>query len=147
MVDGSWKFLLLCWTCVAALPAEQNTLDLYWVDVEGGAGTLIVTPAGESIVIDTGMPGGRDANRIIKAAREAGLTRIDHLITTHFHIDHFGGAAEVARELPIGTLYDNGIPDNNPDNPNNNTRWNEWIKPYRDMKANRRVVLKPARCR
>ncbi|MGZ8901610.1 MAG: ComEC/Rec2 family competence protein [Limisphaerales bacterium] len=143
MVDKSWRFLLLFWACVVARPAEHSKLDLYWVDVEGGAGTLIVTPAGESIVIDTGMPGGRDAKRIVKAAREAGLNRIDHLITTHFHIDHFGGAAEVAKELPIGTLYDNGIPENNPDNPNDNTRWNEWIKPYREMKAERRVVLKP----
>jgi len=118
-------------------------MDLYWVDVEGGAATLIVTPAGESILIDTGMPGERDPRRIVKAAREAGLKQIDHLIITHFHIDHFGGAADVAKELPIINLYDNGIPENNPDNPNDNSRWNEWIKPYREMKAGKRVTVKP----
>lgn len=133
----------MCSICFVATAAEQKTLDLYWVDVEGGAGTLIVTPAGESIVIDTGMPGERDGKRILKAAREAGLSRIDHLITTHFHIDHFGGAAEIAKEMPIGSLYDNGIPENNPDNPKDNTRWNEWIKSYREMKVEKRVVLKP----
>lgn len=123
--------------------ADGKSLEMYWVDVEGGASTLIVTPAGESILIDTGMPGERDAKRIVKAAHAAGLKRIDHLITTHFHIDHFGGAADVAKEMPIVTVYDNGIPENNPDNPADNTRWNEWINPYREMKAGKRVVLKP----
>lgn len=143
MVQGSWKFFLLFSFCLVARPAERNSLDLYWVDVEGGAATLIVTPAGESVLIDAGMPGGRDPQRIIKAAREAGVKQIDHLVTTHFHIDHFGGAADVAKELPIIHLYDNGIPENNPDNPNDNARWNSWIKPYREMKAEKRVVLKP----
>jgi competence protein ComEC len=146
MVHGSLRLFLVfavCVACVSARAAARKSLDLIWVDVEGGAATLIITPAGESILIDTGMPGERDPKRIVKAAREAGLKQIDHLITTHFHIDHFGGAADVAKELPIVTLYDNGIPENNPDNPNDNTRWNQWIKPYREMKAGKRVVLKP----
>jgi glyoxylase-like metal-dependent hydrolase (beta-lactamase superfamily II) len=83
--------------------AQTRTLDIYWVDVEGGAATLIVTPAGESILIDSGNPGGRDADRIYKAAQAAGLKRIDYLVTTHFHIDHYGGAAELSRKIPIGT--------------------------------------------
>ncbi len=67
-------------------------LRILWIDTEGGAATLIVTPAGESILIDTGNPGVRDSDRIAKVAtKEAGLKRIDHLITTHYHIDHFGG--------------------------------------------------------
>src|SRR5687768_1511048 len=146
MLQGSLRVLLVLAVgavCVSARAAERNSLDLYWVDVEGGAATLIVTPAGESILIDTGMPGERDPKRIVKAAREAGLKQIDHLVMTHFHIDHFGGAADVAKELPVVNLYDNGIPEKNPDNPNDNTRWNEWIKPYREMKAQKRVVLKP----
>ena len=146
MLQGSLRVLLVLAVgavCVCARAAERNSLDLYWVDVEGGAATLIVTPAGESILIDTGMPGERDPKRIVKAAREAGLKQIDHLVTTHFHIDHFGGAADVAKELPVVNLYDNGIPENNPDNPNDNRRWNEWIKPYREMKAQKRIVLKP----
>src|SRR5947207_11426112 len=74
--------------------ADPGTLSVYWADVEGGAGTLIVTPAGESVLIDTGMPGGRDSKRIHDlATRAIGLKKIDYLIITHFHIDHFGGAA------------------------------------------------------
>ncbi|MGC3972249.1 MAG: MBL fold metallo-hydrolase [Pirellulales bacterium] len=78
------------------------------MDVEGGAATLIVTPAGESVLIDSGNPGRRDADRIFAVAtKEAGLKKIDHLITTHYHRDHFGGAAQLAASLPIGTVWDN----------------------------------------
>jgi arylsulfatase A-like enzyme/beta-lactamase superfamily II metal-dependent hydrolase len=90
-----------------AAPAAR-TLDIYWIDVEGGAATLIVTPAGESVLIDSGNPGRRDADRIFAVAtKEAGLKKIDHLITTHYHRDHFGGAAQLAGSLPIGTVWDN----------------------------------------
>jgi beta-lactamase superfamily II metal-dependent hydrolase len=88
---------------------SPRTLDIYWIDVEGGAATLIVTPAGESVLIDSGNPGLRDANRIVQVAtKEAGLRRIDHLITTHYHRDHFGGAAQLSAGLPIGEVHDNG---------------------------------------
>src|SRR6185295_11757048 len=101
--------------CARAGKADK-TLDIYWIDVEGGGGTLIVTPEDESILIDTGNPGGRDSGRIHKVAKEvAGLKKIDHLVLTHFHIDHFGGAAELAQLMPIGTVHDKGIPETDPD--------------------------------
>ena len=91
------------------LGAAQSGLNIYWVDVEGGAATLIVTPAGESVLIDTGNPGQRDSGRINNLARNvAGLKKIDHLITTHFHGDHFGGAAPLSKLIPIGTVWDYG---------------------------------------
>src|SRR6186713_41115 len=114
---------LCCGSAVIAGPADKR-LDIYWVDVEGGGATLIVTPAGESVLIDSGNPGGRDAGRIHRVATEvAGLTQIDHYVTTHFHIDHFGGAAELAARLPMRHIYDNGIPETNPDGDRNDTRW------------------------
>jgi len=89
-----------------ASPARRG-LEIYWVDVEGGGATLIVTPARESVLIDTGFPGARDAHRIHRVATQAaGLSRIDHVIVTHFHIDHFGGLAELARLMPVGTLHE-----------------------------------------
>lgn len=122
----------------------DRTLDIYWVDVEGGGATLIVTPAGESILIDSGNPFERDPGRIHKLATEvAGLKKIDHLVTTHFHVDHFGGAAELAALIPIGQVHDNGIPEANPDNRPNDTRWPITIAPYRNFKADGRNVLKP----
>src|SRR5947199_8722305 len=98
--------LLFAATALAG-PADQR-LDLYWIDVEGGAATLLVTPTGETVLIDTGNPGRRDPDRIVKAVTEAGMKQIDHLIITHYHGDHFGGALTLADQLPIRNLYDNG---------------------------------------
>jgi competence protein ComEC len=86
--------------------AADKKLDLYWVDVEGGAATLVVTPAGESVLFDTGYPGDRDAERIRKAVIDtAGLKQIDYLVITHFHVDHFGGIPDIVKRLPIGAIY------------------------------------------
>ena len=142
---------LLAWIVGGLLVASplragllEKTLDIYRVDAEGGGATLIVTPAGESVLIDSGNPGGRDSDRIHKTATEAaGLKKIDHYITTHFHIDHFGGAAELAQRMPIGQVYDNGLPDKDPDGNPRDTRWLLTSKPYREFKAERRNVLRP----
>jgi beta-lactamase superfamily II metal-dependent hydrolase len=121
----------------------DRTLDIYWVDVEGGGATLIVTPKGESVLIDTGNPFERDPGRIHKVATEiAGLKKIDHLITTHFHTDHFGGAAELSALIPIGQVHDKGIPETDPDGNAGNTRWPITIAPYRNFKADGRSVIK-----
>jgi beta-lactamase superfamily II metal-dependent hydrolase len=88
-----------------------KTLDIYVIDVEGGNSQLYVTPSGESILIDTGNIGAaatRDADRIMAAVKAAGLTRIDRVITTHFHGDHVGGVLELARRIPIQEFIDHG---------------------------------------
>jgi beta-lactamase superfamily II metal-dependent hydrolase len=121
----------------AAGPADKG-LDVYWVDVEGGAATLIVTPAGESILVDTGFPGGRDSGRIQRVATEAGLKRIDHLVVTHYHMDHFGGVAELAGLLPIGTLYDHGI-----ESAPEGERADPRLEGYRQAKVAKRVLVQP----
>jgi ribonuclease BN (tRNA processing enzyme) len=129
---------------VASAGSADHTLDIYWNDVEGGGATLIVTPSGESVLIDSGNPGGRDAGRIHKTAKEvAGLKKIDHYVTTHFHRDHYGGAAELAALMPIGQVYDNGITDTDPDHNLRNTNWPAQIKPYREFKADGRNILQP----
>jgi beta-lactamase superfamily II metal-dependent hydrolase len=88
----------------------RKTLDIYFVDVEGGQATLVVSPSGESMLIDAGYPGfeGRDADRIAAAAKQAGITRIDYLVVTHYHRDHVGGVPQIAAKLPIGTFVDYG---------------------------------------
>jgi len=124
--------------CAAETPPRG--LQIFWVDSEGGGSTLIVTPAGESILLDAGNPGGRDSGRILAAAGAAGIKRIDHLIVTHFHGDHFGGAAEVAQSLPIGTIHDKGIPERDPDG-RAASSFQLQIKPYREITAKREQVL------
>src|ERR1051325_993329 len=124
--------------------STTTTLDIYWNDVEGGGATLIVTPAGESVLIDSGNPGARDSGRIAKTAKEvAGLKKIDFYITTHFHADHYGGAAELSKLIPIGQVYDKGIPESDPDGRPNATNWPSIIKPYREFAADSRHVLHP----
>jgi beta-lactamase superfamily II metal-dependent hydrolase len=95
----------------AAQSRVGRTLDIYVVDVEGGNATLLVAPSGESLLIDTGNGGAaaaRDARRILDAARDAGITRIDHLITTHFHGDHVGGLGALAAQIQVRHFIDHG---------------------------------------
>jgi beta-lactamase superfamily II metal-dependent hydrolase len=115
-------------------------LDIYFVDTEGGAATLIVTPAGESILIDCGNPGTRDADRIHTVAQAAGLKAIDHLIITHWHLDHYGGIAHLSELMPIHHYYDHGIPDSLAEDPQN---FPLLIQAYNKAAADKRKALKP----
>jgi beta-lactamase superfamily II metal-dependent hydrolase len=109
---ASFAALLLNGTPDSASAQTRTTLDIYVVDVEGGNATLLATPSGESLLIDTGNTGPqasvRDASRIMEAAKDAGLTQIDHLITTHWHGDHYGGMEELAKRIPIKHFIDHG---------------------------------------
>jgi beta-lactamase superfamily II metal-dependent hydrolase len=94
----------------AVSPVANKTFRVYFVDVEGGQATLFVTPRGQSLLIDTGWDGnnGRDADRIVAAAKKAGISKIDYVLITHFHEDHVGGAPQLAARIPIGTFIDHG---------------------------------------
>jgi competence protein ComEC len=104
--------LLALVVSVGAMAQTQHRapLKIYFIDVEGGQSTLFVTPEHESLLIDTGWPdnNGRDAKRILKAARQAGIKKIDYLLLTHFHTDHVGGVPQLAKLIPIGTFIDHG---------------------------------------
>jgi beta-lactamase superfamily II metal-dependent hydrolase len=95
---------------VAAHGQRSDKLRVFFIDVEGGQATLFVTPAGESLLIDTGWPGnaGRDADRIVAEAKKAGLAKIDYLLITHFHDDHVGGVPQLVARMPVGTFIDHG---------------------------------------
>jgi competence protein ComEC len=97
---------------VLAASLSAQTLDIYVIDVEGGNAVLFVSPTHESLLMDTGNVGAvaapRDAGRIVDAMKDAGVQQIDHLITTHWHGDHFGGMAELASRVPIREFIDHG---------------------------------------
>jgi beta-lactamase superfamily II metal-dependent hydrolase len=119
--------------------AAPKTLDIYFIDVEGGAATLIVTPLGESLLVDSGFPGERDAGRIAHVAREiAGLVQIDYYITTHWHRDHVGGIPQLSKLIPVRNYYDHGLPATiAPD------IQAEFIDAYRQTVQGKSVALKP----
>lgn len=97
-------------TVLAAQQPSERTLDVYFIDVEGGHATLYVSPSGESMLVDAGYAGfeGRDAARIAAAAKNAGVSRIDYLVVTHYHNDHVGGVPALAERIPILTFVDHG---------------------------------------
>src|SRR5215470_12290109 len=105
------SIVLVLLACVVAFAAVSKNLEIYVIDVEGGNATLFVTPSGESLLIDTGNGGAaaaRDAGRIMAAMKDAGIQQLDHLITTHWHGDHFGGMAELASKVTIKEFIDHG---------------------------------------
>ena len=93
-----------------AEPTGSPQLQIYFIDVEGGQSTLIISPSGQSLLIDTGWPGyeGRDADRIIAAAKQAGLTQLDYVLITHHHRDHVGGVPQLVDGFKVGTFLDHG---------------------------------------
>jgi competence protein ComEC len=104
---------MLVSTAPCAARAESNSaksLRIYSIDVEGGQSTLLVGPSGASLLVDTGWPGnnGRDADRVQAAMRDAGISKIDHLLITHYHVDHVGGVPELVKRVPIGEFLDHG---------------------------------------
>jgi competence protein ComEC len=108
-------FLVSVWIlflCVLVVPAVKaaRTLEIYFIDVEGGQSTLVVDPRGESLLIDTGWPDydGRDADRIMVAAKAAGIDHIDYLLITHYHSDHVGGVPQLADRTKIESFADHG---------------------------------------
>src|ERR1700678_2556035 len=111
---------------------------MYWIDAEGGAATLIVTPAGQALLADTGNPGDRDAKRIYEVAtKQAHLTKIDTVLITHFHSDHVGGVPALAKLIPIDRYIDHGDSVET-QNPADNQRW----EAYKTISTGHRQSLK-----
>src|SRR5215470_8276963 len=105
-------FLQLCLPrlSTASQSDHSNPLRIFFIDVEGGQATLFVTPSKQALLIDTGWAdnNGRDADRIVAAAKSAGLSKLDYVLITHFHIDHVGGLAQLLDRIPVGTVIDHG---------------------------------------
>src|SRR4029453_9887966 len=102
-------------------PSAQNgaakPLQIYVVDTEGGKAALYVSPTGQSLLIDSGNPGGRDTDRLMAAIEDAGVKQIDYLVSTHYHVDHIGGMQELAKRIPIAHFVDHGPTVEGPVNP------------------------------
>jgi competence protein ComEC len=139
-------FFAAC-TCLLASTAVfagtgDGRLDIYFIDVEGGAATLIVTPLGESLLVDSGTfdPAGRDLNRVLDAIQNvAKLDHLDHALVTHWHSDHFGNHAAVAAKIKVHNFWDRGIPDLLEED----SKFSEHVAPYRAASQNHSKAVKP----
>lgn len=121
--------------------SPRSTLDFYFIDSEGGAATLIVTPSGESVLIDAGWADvdGRDARRIQRAMQQAGITAIDHLVATHYHQDHYGGIPDLSRLVTVKHYYDHGKMTSMTEDP----KFGERYGAYQAAAKNQTTTLKP----
>jgi len=116
-------------------PAAPRNLQIYWIDTEGGAATLMISPSGESMLVDTGYPDGdRDASRIVAAARDAGLKKIDHVLISHYHRDHVGGLAALDKMMLLGRFYG---PNDTIEEANK-----QWHASYKAASAGKRTIVK-----
>jgi len=95
----------------ASAQGNSSNLLIYSIDVEGGQSTLLVSPSKASLLVDTGWPGnnGRDADRIQAAMKDAGITKLDHVLITHFHVDHVGGVPNLVQKVKVGEFLDHGV--------------------------------------
>ena len=125
---------------IASAVAQQREpqLDIYYIDVEGGQSTLFVGPTGESLLVDTGNAGERDLNRILEVLASAGVERIDHMWTTHYHGDHVGTLLQLAEKVPIAHFYDHGDP-----HPGDRIINANFMTAYAELSQGKRTIVKP----
>ena len=123
-----------------ATQAEGRSLEILFIDVEGGQATLIVSPSGQSMLVDTGWRGfdGRDADRIMQAVKAAKIKQIDYLVITHYHRDHVGGVPQLANRIKIGTFLDHGP--NTEDSRTVKEDYGDYVKTFQRAEH---LVLKP----
>ncbi len=140
MVFSGAAFAALSESPQAGPPSKP--LEIYFVDVEGGQSTLFVTPHGQSLLIDTGWPGnaGRDADRIVAAAKKAGLSKIDFVLLTHYHVDHTGGVPQLFARIPVGAFIDHG-PNREPGDSETEKAWEAYQKLVSDKKAKHIIAM------
>jgi competence protein ComEC len=123
---------------VSAQTNTRKTLDIYYIDTEGGQSTLFVSPTGGSLLVDTGNAGGRDLERIVAAIDAAGVKQIDHMWTTHYHGDHIGAMEELAKRVPIRHFYDHG-----PLAASDRATPSAFLPMYEELSKGRRTTVKP----
>jgi competence protein ComEC len=135
-----FSFFVISAACLLSATAQTKPLQIYFIDVEGGQSTLIVSPSGESLLVDTGWPGfnDRDANRIAAAAKSANVKKIDYVVITHYHTDHVGGVPQLLKQIKVGAFVDHG-----PNTENDELAPEGYAAYLQAIGKTRRIVVKP----
>jgi competence protein ComEC len=117
---------------------RPGTLNIYFIDTEGGQATLFVGPTGESLLVDTGNAGDRDLGRMVETLNTAGVRQIDHMWTTHYHGDHVGALLALAKQFPVGHFYDHGKP-----HASDRIVSAAFLSAYEELSRGKRTIVKP----
>jgi beta-lactamase superfamily II metal-dependent hydrolase len=133
-----WVLCLVLAAAGLVAQTRARTLDIYFIDTEGGQSTLYVGPTGESLLVDSGNAGDRDLGRILEVLKGAGVRQIDHLWSTHYHGDHVGALVALATQVPIGHFYDHGAP-----HPNDRIVSKAFLSSYEELSRGKRTTVKP----
>src|SRR5258708_14267756 len=133
--------LCLCFGTAGMVCAQSGNLNIYFVDVEGGAATLTVTPSGQSMLVDTGNPSptDRDAKRIFEATQLAGIPQVGAVVLSEVRGDQWGGVVAVSKLIPIDKFYDHG----DSAEAGGNARAAQMWEAYKGVADGKRVVVKP----
>src|SRR5678815_723710 len=101
----------LCLLIFAAILPAADKLEIYAIDSEGKA-VLTIAPSGETMLEDLGWTAfgtrGATTNQVVGALKAMGVKRIDHLVISHFDVDHVGEVSELLAAVPVGHCYDHG---------------------------------------
>lgn len=105
------------------VPAQSQELEIVCFDVGMGDATLILSPSGQTMLIDGG-PTRKGEEVILPFLRERDIQHLDYVCATHYHTDHVGGLDELAKAgISIGEVIDRG----DIDAPN--------LQPFRDYQS------------
>jgi competence protein ComEC len=92
------------------LPAA-DTMELYAIDSEGKA-ILTIAPSGQTMLVDLGWTASgmraSTTKQVVEALKAIGVKKIDHLVISHYDIDHIGDVSELLAAIPVGHCYDHG---------------------------------------
>jgi beta-lactamase superfamily II metal-dependent hydrolase len=133
-----WVLCLVIGVAGLVAQTRARTLDIYFIDTEGGQSTLYVGPTGESLLVDSGNAGDRDLGRILEVLKGAGVRQVDHMWSTHYHGDHVGALVALAAQVPIGHFYDHGAP-----HPNDRIVSKAFLSSYEDLSRGKRTTVRP----
>ncbi|MBX3466096.1 MAG: MBL fold metallo-hydrolase [Planctomycetes bacterium] len=72
-----------------------------------GDAILLELPSGATLLVDAGV--GWQVGSILRYLEARGIGRLDGLLLTHPHMDHYGGMRALVEAVPVGAFYCNGV--------------------------------------
>ncbi len=105
------RFLLWLTVLSLGVPVYAGMLQIHCLNVGHGDATLVISPAGRTLLIDAGND-SMGLRKVLPWLSSRGITSLDWIVATHYHGDHIGGLDEVinglGRDSVKQAVYDRG---------------------------------------